>query len=171
MPYHTSLIKLVALGILRKSSEGGGTEENERNFARVSPTEFFLYLISLVDVVSVPLTEANNQNLARGSPRSSLNFLRPAHSRIRVRFYSCCKKIKALPEGGQRLNSKNYTDQGRVIICRRVGCLDQLNSASKLLSISIRIKPRSQQSTTLKRKPDFQSVLFNLCQITPIQTT
>ena len=38
------------------------TEENNRNFARDSPTELS-FLIS-----SVPLTEGNNRNFARGSP-------------------------------------------------------------------------------------------------------
>ena len=34
----------------------------------VPPLSYFVYLIYLVDVVSVPLTEGNNQNFARGSP-------------------------------------------------------------------------------------------------------
>ena len=34
----------------------------------VTQLSSFLYLISLVDVLSVPLTEANNQNFARGYP-------------------------------------------------------------------------------------------------------
>ena len=37
-------------------------------FQEVPPLRFFIYLISLVGVVSVPLTEANNNNFARGSP-------------------------------------------------------------------------------------------------------
>ena len=55
------------------------TEDNNRNFARGSPTELFLFisLVSLVNgiglplykqVVSVTLTEYNNRNFARGSP-------------------------------------------------------------------------------------------------------
>ena len=34
----------------------------------------FLYLMSLVDMVSVPLTEGNNRNFARGSP-TTLSFV------------------------------------------------------------------------------------------------
>ena len=60
LSYHTNLIQLAALGLLRQSNEGGATEDNNRNFARGSPTEIFLYLIYLVDVVSVSLTESNN---------------------------------------------------------------------------------------------------------------
>ena len=33
------------------------------------------------------------------------------------------------------------------------------------------MKPRSKQSTTLKRKPVFQSGILKLCQITRTQTT
>ena len=37
-------------------------------FQWVPPLRSFLYLISLVGVVLVPLTEANNRNFARGYP-------------------------------------------------------------------------------------------------------
>ena len=43
-----------------KSNEGGATEDKNRNFERGYRTEIFLYLISLVDVELVPLTEAKN---------------------------------------------------------------------------------------------------------------
>ena len=43
------------------------TGDNNRNFARGSPTELFFFL-SMAKVVSVPLTEYNNRNLERGSP-------------------------------------------------------------------------------------------------------
>ena len=52
------------LGLPMQSNKGGATEDNNRNFARGSPTNFLT--ISLVDVVSVLLTEANNHNFARG---------------------------------------------------------------------------------------------------------
>ena len=51
-----------------QSNEGGATEDNDRNFARGSPNDIFLYLIYLVGMISVPLTEANNHNFARGYP-------------------------------------------------------------------------------------------------------
>ena len=60
LTYHTNLIKLADLGLLRQSNEGGTTEDNNRNFARGYPTEIFLYLISLVDVVSFTLTKAKH---------------------------------------------------------------------------------------------------------------
>ena len=68
MSYHTNLIQLAALDLLKKSKESGATEDNNQNFARGPPNEILLYLISLVGLVSVPLTEANNQNFERSSP-------------------------------------------------------------------------------------------------------
>ena len=62
------MIQLAAIGLLRQSNEGVTTEDNHWGFARGSPTELFLYLISLVYVVSVLLTEANNHNFSRGYP-------------------------------------------------------------------------------------------------------
>ena len=47
--YHTNLIKLAAVGLLRQSNKDGATEYNNRNFARGSPTELFLYLISFIN--------------------------------------------------------------------------------------------------------------------------
>ena len=41
MFYLKNLIKLAALGLLRQSNEGGATEDNNRDFSRGSPTEFF----------------------------------------------------------------------------------------------------------------------------------
>ena len=51
-------------------------------------------------------TEDNNQNFARGSPTET--------------FLILLQKVKALSEGGQQLNSKYDTDQGRVLIFLRV---------------------------------------------------
>ena len=65
MSYHSNLIKLAALGLLRKSNKGGATEDNEKGFVRGYPTELFLYLINLVGVISVSLNEVNNLNFAR----------------------------------------------------------------------------------------------------------
>ena len=74
----------------------------------VPPLSSFLYLIYLVDVVSVPLTEGNNHIFSRGSP---LVFYPPGplHNQIQILFV--LQKNQALPEGGQRLNYKNDTDQ------------------------------------------------------------
>ena len=118
--YHTNLTKLAALGLLRKSNEGGATEDNDRNFARGSPTELFLYLISLVGVVSVPLTEDNKQNFARGSPTYLSYFSPPGSLHNHSQLLLVLQKIRTLTEGGQQLNSKNDTDKGRVLICRQV---------------------------------------------------
>ena len=113
LSYHTNLIQFAALVLLRKSNEGGATEDNNCDFLRGSPTELFLYLISLVDMVSFPLAEGNNRNSARGSPHQALFF-----------FFSTLlivlQKIKALPEGGQQLNSKYAIAQGQVLILRRI---------------------------------------------------
>ena len=77
MSYHTNLTKLAALGLLRQSNEGGATEDNNQKISRGSPTDlFFIYLISLVDVVSVMLNEGNNQNFARGYP-TEISFFYP----------------------------------------------------------------------------------------------
>ena len=62
------MIKLSALGLLRQSNEGGATEDNTQIFAMGYPTELFLYLISLVGVLSVLPTEAKNQQFAKGYP-------------------------------------------------------------------------------------------------------
>ena len=41
LSYHTNLIQLSSLGLLRKSNKGGSTEDKNRNFAMGSPTELF----------------------------------------------------------------------------------------------------------------------------------
>ena len=81
------------------------------------------------------------------------------------------QKIKVIHEGGHKLNSKYDKDQLRVLICRRIWIPYSIELCFKVAVAYIRINPRSQNSTTLKRKPVFQIFLFNLCQITPNQTT
>ena len=120
LSYHTNLIKLTALGLLMQSNKVGATEDNNRTFARVSPNELFLYLTSLVCVVLVPLTEANNQNLARGFLTQISFFSPPGSLQNQNQLLLVLQKIKAMPEGGQQLNSKNDTDQGRVLVRRQV---------------------------------------------------
>ena len=68
LSYHTNLTKLDALGLLSKPNKGGATKDNNQNFARGSPTEIFFHLISLVDVVSVPVTGGENWTFESGFP-------------------------------------------------------------------------------------------------------
>ena len=67
LSYHKNLLQLADIGLLRQSNTGCATDDNNRNFSRVSPTEIFSFF-SLVDVVSGPLTEENIQNFTRRSP-------------------------------------------------------------------------------------------------------
>ena len=76
------------------------TEGNNHNFARGSPTELFLYVTSLVGVVSVPLVEGNNQIFSRGSTTEL--YLLQNQSHILLVLHN----VKALPEGVQQLYSK-----------------------------------------------------------------
>ena len=76
MSYHTNLIQLAAIDLLRKSNEDVASEDNNQNFQGVLPLSSFLYLISLVDMVSVPLTEGNIRNFARSFPTEISIFLK-----------------------------------------------------------------------------------------------
>ena len=51
------------------------SEDNNRNFSRGSPTEIIFFLISLVKVVSVPLTEGENGILQGVTPLRFFWFL------------------------------------------------------------------------------------------------
>ena len=63
-----------------------------------TPIELFLYLISLVGVVSVSPTEASNQNFARGPP-TELSFLYPPVSlQNQSQLLLMLPEIQALPE-------------------------------------------------------------------------
>ena len=76
--YHTSLIKLAPLGLLRQSNEGDATEDNNRNFGRGYPTELFLIFNQFHRL-------KRTTKFFRGFPHVAF-FLRLVHSRIRVRF-------------------------------------------------------------------------------------
>ena len=89
-------------------------------FQRVHPLSSFLYLISLVDVVSIPLTEGNNQDCSRGSPTELSFFSPPGQIQNQIQLLLVLQKIKALPKVGQQLYSKNGTAQVRVLIMRRI---------------------------------------------------
>ena len=105
MSYHTNLTKLAALGLLRQSNEGGATEDNNQKISRGSPTDlFFIYLISLVDVVSVMLTEGNNQNFARGYP-TEISFFKSALGLLRY-----CNEGRTTEDNNRKFASGYLTE-------------------------------------------------------------
>ena len=71
-------------------------------------------------MVSVPLTEGKNEIFARSSPVEISFFPLPGSLQNQIHILLVLQKIKALPEGGQQLNSKYNTDQGRVLIHRQI---------------------------------------------------
>ena len=70
----------------------------------------------MVGMVSVSLTEVNNQNFQGVTPRSPI-FSPPGSLQNQIQLLLVLQKIKVLPEGGQRLD----IDQDWVLICRRIG--------------------------------------------------
>ena len=113
MFYHTNLIKLSALGILRKSTKVGATKYNNRNFARGSPTELFL--------ISNQFRQLKQTTKILQGVHPHSFFSLPGQLQNQGQILIVLKKIKALPEGGQQLNYNNNKDQDRVLIRRQTG--------------------------------------------------
>ena len=75
----------------------GSTKINNWNFARVSPTDIFLYLISSVGVVSVSPTEENNYNFERGPTTELSFFYLPGSLQNQSQLLLALQKNKARP--------------------------------------------------------------------------
>ena len=88
------------------ASLGFPTEDNKRNFARGSLTELF-FVFNQFHQMNRTTTIFQGIN-----PRRFFSLPRSLHNQGQLLILQ--QKNKALPEGGQRLNSKNDTNQDRV---------------------------------------------------------
>ena len=88
------------------------TEDDNRNFARGYLTELFFIFNQFLQL------KQTTKHLQGVPPRRffSARFTPESES-----DFNSAGTNKALPEGGKQLNSKNDTDQDRVIIRRRTG--------------------------------------------------
>ena len=96
------MIKLAALSILKQSNKGGATEDNNQNFSRGSPTDFFQIFNQFRQLKQ---TTKILQEVTPSSIFSPTTVLQNQSQLLLV-----LKKKKALPEGGQELNYKYGTD-------------------------------------------------------------
>ena len=110
MFYHTNLIKLDVLGLLRQSNEGGATDYNNWYFERGYLTGLFFIFNQFHQ-----LKQATKR--LQGVPPHGF-FSSPASLQNQSQLLLVLQKKKALPEGGQQINSKNESDQDQVIIFR-----------------------------------------------------